>query len=198
MSIIVGDDGDVTVRCPSGTSAASIEKFVCSKQNWIIKHLASVKARNSRFEDVRSYKKILVGGQLLNLEVGKPNIIKDGVVCVTKMSSLKKLLVDRFGEVFLARFYYFSSGLALDSRSVSFRAYRSRWGCCDSANNIVFNYKILMLPSELQDYIIVHELCHTKAHNHSANFKRLLFRAMPDFRLRELELKNYSFICRMY
>ena len=198
LSISVSDDGGVTVRCPSGSSPRRIESFVRSKSDWVNKHLSAINSRNDAFAEIRSGSKILIGGQPLVFVTGTKNSVSDGLVSVKNISCLKDTLINEFGDKFIARFYEISEKLGLKSHSVGFRAYKARWGCCDIACNILFNYKVLMLPPELQEYIIVHELCHTAVHNHSRAFKALLRCCLPDFRSRERELKDFSFLCRMY
>lgn len=68
---------------------------------------------------------------------------------------------------------------------------RSQWGSCSDKRNLNFNYKLLFLPKRLSDYIIVHELCHTKELNHSNRFWRLVGEVLPSYKLHEKELKNY-------
>ncbi len=59
---------------------------------------------------------------------------------------------------------------------------KTRWGSCSKKGNLNFNYKIALLPPELADYIIVHELCHLGEFNHSAKFWELVAMAMPNWK----------------
>ena len=70
----------------------------------------------------------------------------------------------------LARRHGFSYG------RVTIRATRSKWGCCTSQNNISLSLFLVTLPEHLQEFVVLHELCHTVHHNHSAAFHELLDR----------------------
>lgn len=67
---------------------------------------------------------------------------------------------------------------------------RTQWGSCSSNKNLNFNYKIYFLPEELQDYLVVHEICHLKEMNHSAQFWKLVGQAIPDYKQKRKILKN--------
>ncbi|HLC68982.1 MAG TPA: M48 family metallopeptidase [Candidatus Bilamarchaeaceae archaeon] len=67
----------------------------------------------------------------------------------------------------------------------------SNWGSCSPKNNISINFALLFLPEELLEYVIVHELAHTKIRNHSKHFWNLVEKAMPDYRQRKKELRKY-------
>lgn len=63
---------------------------------------------------------------------------------------------------------------------VSIRDHKTQWGSCSRKGNLNFNYKILFLPDEMADYIVVHELCHLKEMNHSARFWKLVAKVIPN------------------
>jgi len=92
-------------------------------------------------------------------------------------------------ELMLARLAYFNQHYKLAWNRVAIRTTRTRWGSCSSQKNLNFNYKILFLPAHLQDYIIVHELCHLQELNHGAQFWELVAEQAPDYRQHIAELK---------
>lgn len=77
---------------------------------------------------------------------------------------------------------------------VSIKMVKSRWGSCSSHRNLNFNYKIMFLPEHLQDYIIVHELCHLAQMNHSENFWELVRETIPDYKRCISELKQQHIV----
>lgn len=73
---------------------------------------------------------------------------------------------------------------------VAIKNAKTRWGSCSSKGNLNFNYKIIYLPEELVDYIIVHELCHLKEFNHSKAFWALVAQVIPNFKALNKKLKS--------
>ena len=76
---------------------------------------------------------------------------------------------------------------------VSIRSQRTRWGSCSSKNNISLNMKLLHLPNQLIDYILLHELVHTRVKNHSQDFWNELETVVPNARTVDKQLRDYQY-----
>lgn len=75
---------------------------------------------------------------------------------------------------------------------VSIRNQRSRWGSCSPRGHIALNFRLLLMPPEVREYILVHELMHLRQPNHSIRFWRLVEAACPGFREAERWLKHHG------
>lgn len=95
----------------------------------------------------------------------------------------------------LARAKHFSAFYNLPFSKISIRNQKTRWGSCSKKGNLSFNYKILFLPAEARDYVIVHEICHLQEFNHSKQFWALVAKAVPDYAAirRDLRKKGVLF-----
>ncbi|MCF6289889.1 MAG: M48 family metallopeptidase [Desulfobacterales bacterium] len=79
-----------------------------------------------------------------------------------------------------------------DYEKVTIRKQKTRWGSCSASNNISLNIKLAVLPRELRDYVLLHELVHTRIHNHQPGFWQALEKIMPDARARRRRLRQYG------
>jgi predicted metal-dependent hydrolase len=75
---------------------------------------------------------------------------------------------------------------------VTIRDQRSRWGSCSPKGHIALNYRLLLMPSDVREYILIHELMHLKQANHSRRFWRLVEAACPRFRDAERWLRAHG------
>ena len=121
----------------------------------------------------------------LERKKNNPTILgtKHSLVALKKYKKQARGLVEE-------RLKYFNQYYNLKYNRIAIRNQKSRWGSCSSSQNLNFNYRLALLPAELADYIIVHELCHLREMNHSVNFWRLVARAIPDYKYREKQLKK--------
>ncbi len=88
------------------------------------------------------------------------------------------------------RIQHFNQIYQFKFNRIAIRNQRTRWGSCSKKGNLNFNYKIVLLPLHLADYIIVHEVCHLGEFNHSQKFWDLVARTIPDHKERRKELKK--------
>jgi hypothetical protein len=75
---------------------------------------------------------------------------------------------------------------------ISIKNQKTCWGSASRKGNLNFNYKIINLPEELQNYIVVHELCHLKELNHGRKFWQLVAETMPKYKTLRKKLKEKS------
>ncbi len=85
----------------------------------------------------------------------------------------------------LARIHGFEYG------RVAIRRQKTRWGSCSGVNNINLNAHLITLPIELVEYVVLHELVHTRVKNHSREFWKEIHKYMPDARERDKRLRSY-------
>jgi predicted metal-dependent hydrolase len=90
------------------------------------------------------------------------------------------------------RLAHFNQSYGFRYHRISIRNQKTRWGSCSKQGNLSFNYRIALLPPGLADYVILHELCHLGAFDHSVRFWSLIARMMPDYLERRGALRSAS------
>jgi len=100
----------------------------------------------------------------------------------------KAMAPDVRGRVYQLNAQHFQSPMG----KVRLRRNITNWGSCSPGNNISINSALLFMPKELLDYVIIHELAHTRVRNHSKRFWETVALALPDYVARRKELRNYS------
>ncbi|MFO0743877.1 MAG: SprT family zinc-dependent metalloprotease [Candidatus Paceibacterota bacterium] len=88
---------------------------------------------------------------------------------------------DKALQIAKERIDYFNKYYNFHFKNITIKNQKTRWGSCSRKGNLNFNYKIALLPQNISDYIIVHELCHLKEFNHSKKFWDLVRETVPDY-----------------
>ena len=112
---------------------------------------------------------------------------------VFKANSLPKIERKIAKNLLSKRLAKLASKNNFEYNRVSIRNQKTRWGSCSSKNNINLNKKLLHLPSELIDYILLHELVHTRVKNHSKDFWNELETVVPNARTIDKQLREYQY-----
>lgn len=77
-------------------------------------------------------------------------------------------------------------------RKITIRQQTTRWGSCSGKGNLNFNWKLVLVPEELLDYVVVHELAHRREMNHSPRFWKIVEEQLPDYMERRKQLRMYE------
>lgn len=161
MRISVLHDASVSVVAPERTSNRFIERFVQEKRSWILEQQSKYR-RKKRL-------------------VAPPQYSQGGYHACK----------GRAGRFIRDRLRHFAQLHGFSYNKLSIKNTLSQWGSCTPDGNLSFTYKLLFLPEELADYVIVHELCHLREQNHSVRFWKEVRQIIPDYKRRERKLKQY-------
>jgi predicted metal-dependent hydrolase len=82
--------------------------------------------------------------------------------------------------------------LGVEPTRIQIRDQRSRWGSCSTRGTLSFNWRLVLAPFEVLDYVVVHELCHLREPNHSSRFWKLVEGRRPDWRRQRAWLHEYG------
>lgn len=194
IRIAVYPNGNVVVRCPRQVRRTEVEAFVTKNRDWIRKSIASMKNEPSRLV-------VLQEGSLIPLFGKEYRVVVDGrgrgriegkkvhfSSAEIKQLSAKAVLFDFYErklESYLqAKIAEKEKLTGLSAKSYRIRNYKSRWGSCSPEGVISFNLKLAAFPTDVVDYVIVHELCHLRHRSHSKRFWNLVSRYLDSDRMR--------------
>lgn len=95
-------------------------------------------------------------------------------------------------EVFGKRVEYYSPFVGKTVHRIAIRGQHTRWGSCSSKGNLNFNWRLMLAPAEIIDYVVVHELCHLLHMNHSKEFWNSVERILPDYKVSKKWLSEWK------
>lgn len=203
LRLSVQPDGRIRVGLPAWAPYAAGIRFALTRREWIKKHRSQIYTaalvheakigKSFRLIFVSDYKATKTRSRVLGTSItitSNQAYTSEAVQAVAVRASeralkteAEKLLGIRLNQ--LAKRHGFSY------KTLRIKRLRSRWGSCSSDKVITLNYFLMQLPWELIDYVIIHELVHTRHLNHSAGFWETIEMALPEAKNLRKEIKKY-------
>jgi len=199
LALIVTADATLVVRAPLRVSLKYINNFVLKKQNWIKAKQQQVNenggpVRSKEFIDGESF---LYLGEIYRLKIEDC----DRIELSQSLLFPKRYLLDAKGkmiewykdmarETIKARADIYSRSTGWEYKTIKITSAQTRWGSCSPKGSINFPWRLVMAPINAIDYVVVHELAHIHEKNHSARFWNKVETVLPDYKQRELWLKE--------
>ncbi len=167
LGLEVQPDGAVVARVPRRTADKALMAFVGERRQWIVeKWFLMEKRRQAR-------------------ESRPPADYEENPALEKKYRELaRRRITERAG--------YYGAQMGVSYERISIRAAKTRWGSCSGRGNLNFHWKLVLMPPEVLDYVVVHELAHRKEMNHSPRFWKEVEKVLPDYRQRREWLKKYG------
>jgi predicted metal-dependent hydrolase len=202
VSIEIAHDGSLIVRAPYMVSSSRVEGFIKQKLGWIAKRRADLLTHcvtpvQKTFSDGELF---LYRGTSYPLELrpaGRGSVELSGSIIVSGSHTadpLKALLswYKKEARALLEeRLLLWSRKTGLRYSTMRLSGARTRWGSCTSRSVISLNWRLVMAPLSVLDYVVVHELVHTQVYNHTAEFWREVGKIIPDYKVKRDWLKKH-------
>jgi predicted metal-dependent hydrolase len=194
----VKPNGTLRVTIPRRGSRAEAIRFVGRHLAWIARERAKVRRDQAPVQwtdgstilfngepEVISVRE--VGGKLIAAYAGRQVAVTDPNDVRTAIEhDLRALAVERL----IPRLKGLAQQLGLTVTRATIRNQRSRWGSCSRTGAIALNFRLLQMPAEVADYVLIHELMHLMEQNHGRRFWSLVEQACPSFRDSERWLRK--------
>ena len=206
-SALIGLSGDgIKVTVPASLSESRIRDLVTKRTPWINRKLQEQSERPVTVpREFVSGETVAYLGKNYRLKVrrGESSSIKmrAGYIEVVvpendadARSSIRALITKWYKSHAATRLkdktQRYSQIIGVSPNSISIKDYKSMWGSCSTKGDVSFNWRIILAPHSVVDYVVVHELCHMIEHNHSPKFWKEVERYIPEWRLQRDWLKN--------
>jgi predicted metal-dependent hydrolase len=207
ISVLAG--GEVVITAPSSQSERALLVFAANKASWIASKLERMRTLPDprRAADLVSGRPLLYLGHEYRLQIivdansKRPAVKLDqaaGTIILAGAAddreALRRALTAWYRRqadtLIPERVSELAERLRLVPRLVRVKEQKRRWGSCTAAGHVLFNWRGIMAPPPVLDYIIVHELCHLRIMNHSTRFWDNVRTTMPDYRVHKRWLRD--------
>ena len=210
ISISIKPFKEVRVSVPMQVSFAEAENVVRKKVDWIKKHQVKIKSAEQKrtlFNDSTGFRtkkhKLIIrktDGEEITASISDGEIkvfypeylgIAHKSVQIFIRKVIEEVLRIEAKQYIPARVNELASKYNFNYNKVFIKNIKSRWGSCSKKGNVNFSLHLMMLPEELIDYVILHELAHTIEHNHSKNFWEVLDKIYGNAKTVDRKLRDY-------
>jgi len=157
--IVVDEQGQVSVRIPLRGSMTVARSLVREKKDWIFEKVALQKRRKQERESQ-------------NVSQYSPE----------QRAGMERRYREAAKEYFPKRADYYAQQLGVTYDRIRIANQKTRWGSCSSKGTLSFNWRLMLAPPKVLEYVVVHEVCHLKEMNHSPRFWKLVEKFMPDYK----------------
>jgi predicted metal-dependent hydrolase len=201
IGLKVTADGRLLVMAPQGASEEVIYQVVAQHRDWIDRKLAAARqawaplqAAGQVFFLGQSYHLALSRGQPERVEMARKAIrvsLADGKALWPLLQQWYRRQAE---QVLPERVRHFAGRLGQQVQQVELRDWKRRWGECQPGwgGLLRFNWRLIMLPLKIVDYVVVHELAHLRQPGHQARFWQLVAEILPDYAHRRFWLNHYG------
>jgi predicted metal-dependent hydrolase len=209
LQIAVKAPGEVVITAPAGQSERALLAFANSKAGWIARKLEQVRTRTAcqPVADLAEGGELSFLGQPYRLAFNADERLRTPEINLDTAAGLIRYRGKTQDPEYLRRgltLWYRSQAAALVAEraalharrlgvvplSVRVKEQKRRWGSCTAAGNVLINWRCVLAPLPILDYVVLHELCHLKQLNHSARFWSEVKATMPDYAARRRWLKD--------
>lgn len=196
LRILVERSGLVTVVLPERVPIADVPAALAEHADWIVRTVERCGRRPGRVPELADGGALVVGGvphvvRLLPRALGEPARVTraDGEIRVEVpplagrgVRALVREWLIATARVEIPRHVRrVADEIGIAAGAVAVRDQRTKWGSCSGSGSLSFNWRLLLAPPDVLDYVVVHELCHLRELNHSPRFWRHVAAARPDY-----------------
>lgn len=206
------EEGVVSIAVPLDLEPARIQQVLNSKRQWILQKLAlhrqAMPASSKSFVSGESFPylgrnyrlKVYSGSyQPAKLIQGRLEVfVPQGNEQAHRVrSALVRWYQQQAQNKLPSKAQRYAKLMGVTPQYIGIKTFKSRWGSCHGNGHIDFNWKIVLAPNRMVDYVVVHELSHLKHHDHSPQFWREVERIMPDYLECKAWLKHNAAQCEL-
>lgn len=196
----VRSDGTVEVITGNTVNKVGVDKILKKHKFWLNRRLANtkrvvsqktIKISNGKSIEICGCKYVFdvnrsPGTELIvNIESkeSKINILRGSSISSSDIDLMLKIkLREKAREALTSRVEYYTKKYKVNYNRISIKDQRSKWGSCSSKKNLNFSWRLILLPWDMLEYIVIHEVCHLLQMNHSPKFWAEVEKCYPEYK----------------